>query len=217
MDQVVTDFYAHQSVQQYESSHRPRLDFLVSDLKLHDIQNSRIGDFGCGYGPIFRRLPKGKGNTFFGFDGAELNIAPQDVCQYRVTDLNVPFADKFLADEKPLDVALCFETMEHLTNPYNALIEIKKVLKPDGTLYLSIPHQDITHNTIYPGLLYPVENFKQFLEQMALEIRDHRIHDKAFKQHVFTLINKDWYHSKMKWHKAEDKFRGVTPEYAINL
>lgn len=219
MDKVVTNFYAHQSVKQYESSHRLRLDFLVSDLKLNEIENSRVGDFGCGYAPIFRRLPKDKGNTFLGFDGAVVGIDPNDVCRYYVTDLNKEFADETLSKEcgKQLDVALCFETMEHLTNPYNALVEIKKMLKLDGLLYLSIPHQDITHNTIYPGLLYPVENFKQFLEQMAFEILDHRIHDKAFKQQVFILRNKDWHHSKMKWHKNEDKFRGITPEVAINL
>ena len=217
MEKIVKEFYGNQSVESYEKSHGPRFNFLMEDLKLHEIRNSRVADFGCGYGPIFRRMPTDSGNTYFGFDGANDGIDPQDVCQYEEVDLNLSFSDWFLDEEGQVDVAFCFETMEHLTNPYSALTEIKKILKNDGILYLSIPHQDITHNTIYPGLLYPVENFKQFLEQMAFEICDHRIHNKAFVQHVFTLKNKDWNHSKMKWHKDEDKFRGIPPVVAVNL
>lgn len=217
MDKVVEEFYKHQSASSYEGSHGPRFDFLVEDLKLREIRGSRVADFGCGYGPIFRRMPVDAGNMYFGFDGAGEGISPQDVCTYFVTDLNLPFAEKFLEKETRVDVAFCFETMEHLTNPYNVLVEIKRILKPDGVLYLSIPHQDITHNTIYPGLLYPVENFSQFLEQMAFEIKDIRIHNKAFKQNVYTLVNKDWFSSKMKWEKGEDKFRGIPPVVAVNL
>jgi len=111
----------------------------------------------------------------------------------------------------------CFETIEHLTNPYSCLLEIKKSLKRDGILYLSIPHQNTTHNTIYPGLLYPVENFIKFLSQMAFEIQDFRFHDKCFSQNVFILKNKDWNHSKMLWHKDENKFRNIPPHISVNL
>jgi 2-polyprenyl-3-methyl-5-hydroxy-6-metoxy-1,4-benzoquinol methylase len=219
MDKIVTNFYANQSVAQYERSHGPRLDFLVEDLGLANISNARIGDFGCGYGPIFRRLPKDKGNTFLGFDGSVADNTAHEVCRYYVTDLNKEFADEVLSKEsgKQLDVALCFETMEHLTNPYNAFVEIKKLLKFGGLLFLSIPNERVTHNTIYPGLLYPVGNFKEFLGQMAFDIVDHRIHDKSFVQEVFTLRNQDWDASKLKFPKSEDKFRGITPEVAINL
>jgi len=216
MNEVIETFYVHQPERQYESSHRSRFEFLMEDLNLHRFSDTRIGDFGCGYAPLFRRIEKRKNNALFGFDGAHISV-PETVCKYYVTDLNVPFASQFLANEKQLDVAFCFETLEHLTNPYNLLAEIKKVLKPDGILYLSIPHEHVTHNTIYPALLYPVGNFEQFLGQMAFEITRHTVHDKSFKQEVFTLVNKPWSDSKMKWHKAEGKFRGLTPEEAINL
>lgn len=218
MDNLVSNFYKldGHSVEAYESSHKPRLDFLVQDLKLDQIENSKIADFGCGYAPIFRRLPKDKGNTFFGFDGDSARLA-SDVCNYTQIDLNRCDPVSMNGDPAMLDVALCFETLEHLTDPYTCMVFIKKFLKKDGILYLSIPHSDCTHNTIYPGLLYPVENFKEFLGQMALEIEDHRIHDKAFKQHVFTLRNKPWGFSKMKWHKGEDKFRNIPPALAVNL
>ncbi len=213
MDNFVNNFYKldGHSIEQYERSHKPRLDFLVEDLKLAEIKNSSVGDFGCGYAPMFRRLPKND-NFYFGFDG-DSSRAAAEYCCYRKVDLNLPIEQT----DDLLDVAFCFETLEHLTNPYVCLTEIKRILKKDGLLYLSIPHDSCTHNTIYPGLLYPVENFKEFLGQMAFEIEDHRIHNKAFSQHVFTLRNKTWAFSKMKWEKTEDKFRNVSPQVAVNL
>jgi len=37
------------------------------------------------------------------------------------------------------DTVFCFEVIEHLFNPLHLLIEIKKVLKDSGYLYLSVP------------------------------------------------------------------------------
>lgn len=215
MSDFVNNFYKldGHSIEEYERSHKPRLDFLVEDLKLNSIVNNSVGDFGCGYAPIFRRMNRGM-NRYFGFDG-DSSHAAEDVCQYTECDLNTEILDASWTNF--LDVAFCFETLEHLTNPYVCLTEIKRILKKDGILYLSIPHDSCTHNTIYPGLLYPVENFKEFLGQMALEIIDHRVHRKAFAQHVFTLVNRSWNFSNMKWYKPEEKFRGVPPTVAVNL
>lgn len=220
MDNSVAEFYNEnigQSIENYEQSHSKRFDFLVEDLKFDQISNSSIGDFGCGYAPIFQRMSKDKNNKFYGFDGAYIENIANTHCKYSVTDLNLPFAEKFLESNERLDYGFSFETFEHLPNPYNCMIEIKKILKPDGILYLSIPHQSITHNTLYPGFLYPVENFAVFLGQMAFEIIDYRIHNKAFAQNVFTLKNKDWNHSKMVFYKQESKFRNIEPLAAINL
>ncbi len=216
MDEFTSSFYKldGHSIEEYERSHKARLDFLVEDLKLNEIKDSAVGDFGCGYAPIFRRLPKPSesNNYYFGFDG-DGSRAAEEFCCYRKVDLNQMIEQ----GSDLLDVALCFETLEHLSNPYQCLIEIKRILKEEGVLYLSIPHEDCTHNTLYPGLFYPVSNFKEFLGQMAFEIEDHRIHDKCFKQHVFTLRNKPWSFVKMKWVKGEEKFHGKPPHVQVNL
>lgn len=214
-DDTFHDFYDHQSEEKYEASHAPRLDFIVEDFKLNELDNKRIADFGCGYGCLFKRLQK-KNNTFIGFDGYEQDDASR-YCEYHVTDLDSKFADKFLENNKQVDIATCLETMEHVLNPYNALYEMKKILKEDGLLYLSIPHSAITHNTIYPTLIYPPNNFMVFLKQMAFKIEDARIHNKAFAQVVFTLRNKDWSHCEMVWKKDEEKFENIPPHIAVNL
>lgn len=202
MQNSVSQFYNScegQKIENYDHSHSPRFDFLIEDLKLNEIFNASIGDFGCGYAPIFQRLSKNN-NKLYGFDGADIKNIMTDICDYYVTDLNLEFADKFLKNHNQLDYAFCFETFEHLPNPYNCLSEIKKILKLGGTLYLSIPDIDCRHGTLYPTLLYPKDHFMIFLEQMAFKILDVRRHDKAFVQNVFILENLEWKFSKNFFH-----------------
>lgn len=202
--------YGH-SYEEYEKSHKQRLDFLVSDLHLNELNNKKIADVGCGLGFIWHRLSASIQQNYIGYDGSSINNMP---FEYYQIDL-----DNFITDKNEFfDIVLCFETIEHLTNPYSCLLEIKKILKINqGIIYLSIPEEHTTHNTIYPGLFYPKNNFETFLQQMAFEIIDYRLHTKCFSQHVYTLINKDWSHSKMLWYKHETKFRNIPPHISINL
>lgn len=214
MDESIKDFYLMQKVPDYEQSHEKRFVHFIQDLSLNSISNSKIADVGCGYGPIFQRLSKDKNNTFIGFDGAELNTD----FEYRKVDLSYDFfGDEYLKNNEKVDYALCLETLEHLINPYHCLIETKKILKLDGILYLSIPDVSVSHNTIYPTLIYPVDNFIIFLKQLAFEILDVRVHRESFCQQVFTLKNKDWNESKMLWPKNEQKFQNVPPHISVNL
>lgn len=202
--------YGH-SYEEYEKSHKERLDFLVEDLKLTQLENKTIVDIGCGLGFIWHRLPSTIQDNYHGYDGSSIEHPPFTYTQVDLDNFSTGLDNCF-------DVAMCFETLEHLTNPYACLLETKKILKiNEGILYLSIPEERTTHNTIYPGLIYPKSNFDVFLQQMAFEIIDCRLHTKCFSQHVYTLVNKDWSWCKMLWHKTEDKFRNIPPHVAINL
>ena len=201
--------YGH-SYDEYESSHKARLDHLVKDLSLNQLTEKKIADMGCGLGFIYQRLTPQIQQNYIGYDAAIIERPP---FEYRRVDLNNFEIENF----GEFDCVLCFETLEHLTNPYSFLENVKKMLKEDGILYLTIPALEVTHNTIYPGLLYPVANFIQFLGQMAFEIKSHRIHDKNFKQEVFELINKNWNFSKMLFHKEEPKFKNISPLESVNL
>lgn len=209
---IYSDFYKTygHSYEEYENSHKPRLDFLIEDLKLNDLKDKKIADVGCGLGFIYNRLHLDVQKNYYGFDGADFYNTPFN---YQKVDLDNFKTDKY----NFFDAVFCFETLEHLTNPYNCLLEIKNILKKENLLYLSIPHPRTEHNTIYPGLIYPVENFIKFLEQMAFEMVEYKIHDKSFYQNVFIVKNKDWDQSKMLWHKNEEKFRNIPPHISVNL
>ena len=201
--------YGH-SYDEYERSHKPRLDFLVEDLKLDELKDKNIADIGCGLGFIYNRLSPEVQNNYYGYDGADFENPP---FKYQKVDL-----DNFSINKNNFfDAVLCFERIEHLTNPYNCLLEIKNILKKDHLLYLTIPESRTEHNTIYPGLIYPIQNFIKFLEQIAFQIVEYKIHDKSFFQNVLILKNKDWNESKMLWPKNEQKFQNIPPHISVNL
>lgn len=207
------DFYDYNghSYSEYEDSHKARLDFLVEDLKLNEL-NGKIVDLGSGLGHIFNRLKPEIQKNYVGYDFTDLINPP---FEYHKVDFN-----NFEIEDNEVgkyDYAFCFETIEHLQNPYNCLIQTKRMLKLEHILYLSIPHSDCLHNFIYPGNFIPTENFITFLNQLAFEILDYRIHDKCFKQNVFILKNKGWEHGRMLFPKSGLKFFGQPPHVQINL
>lgn len=220
---TVTAFYAKDSYQEsYDSQHGARLDEVVRhhDLKSR-LADKRVVDIGGGMGFLGKRLDSA--TDYWVIDGAE--IAEKDrLCDggwvrfdldrdqfgtYRDTTLCGPF-----------DAAFCLETLEHLSNPYHCLEQIKQLVKPDGEVYLSIPPESVTHNVVYPGLLWPAQNFAQFLGQMALEIVDawtYTPKDRGWPAYQFKCLNRGWDQKRMLFPKSEEKFRLATPLECTNL
>ena len=75
----------------------------------------------------------------------------------------MPFAGEFF------DIVICLETMEHMLNPYYALMEMRRVLKPGGRLICSVPNPIWGHILLYPGL-FEYKYFRRFLEQCDFQI-----------------------------------------------
>ena len=82
--------------------------------------SKRILDIGCG-----KRKIKGA----IGID-IDLNAD----FDYFMDAHNLQFEDDYF------DVVYCLDVVEHCENPYRVLSEIKRVLKRDGILYLSVPN-----------------------------------------------------------------------------
>jgi SAM-dependent methyltransferase len=72
--------------------------------------------------------------------------------------------------ESSYDVASLFHTLEHLTDPLETLREIKRSLRPDGTLIVEVPHaRDVLISTL------DLEVFKKFTfwsEHLILHTRE---------------------------------------------
>lgn len=66
-----------------------------------------------------------------------LDIAPEfasEQVMIRDISLGLPFPDA------SFDFVFCIEVLEHVPNPFNALTEIRRVLRDDGVLILSVPN-----------------------------------------------------------------------------
>lgn len=146
---------------------KERYDWIMSRLFTH-IENKIILDIGCGVGTLLLML-KEKNNKVYGIDVSETGIkqAKENGLECDLVDLNVetlPFADNYF------DIVICLETIEHLENPYHCLREIRRALKPQGTLLVSIPNPKILHPYFYSAI-FTINNFSQLLKLASFEIK----------------------------------------------
>ena len=66
------------------------------------------------------------------------------------------YTEKINFNGKKFDIIFLFHVLEHIQNPKNFLLEIKKHLKDSGTIYLEVPNID--------DALYSIYNLKSYKE-----------------------------------------------------
>lgn len=245
IDSTVTDFYAKNPtdgyIDTYDTQHGPRLDAMIAHYGLSTMGGQRVADVGGGLGFLGKRLHPS--NEYWVFDGS---VIPQEkrLCKgsWLRTDIQRdPFSHSYvdlgggvlsmdrewlidldlIKPTPQFDIAFCLETLEHLSDPYHCLTQIKTMVKPNGAVVLSIPTETVWHNTIYPGLLWPRQNWEQFLGQMALPIINSWIFEPkpggGWPAYHYWCRNAGWEESRMMFPKEEAKFKGATPLQATNL
>lgn len=99
-----------------------------------------IGDFGCGSGEFIRSISKlFKHSKIIGIDNTESltliqKLSPSDSTTFLTCNVqNIPFKSN------SFDCIVSLDVLEHVDDPINALQEIKRVLKADGFLIVSVP------------------------------------------------------------------------------
>jgi SAM-dependent methyltransferase len=99
----------------------------------HIAENDDVLDFGCGGGFLLSALPARKKV------GVEVNPAAIEVAQ----DLGIEVVSSL--DQLPpqsFSKAISSHALEHVTNPFDTLREIRRALIPGGQLYLLLPLDD---------------------------------------------------------------------------
>jgi 2-polyprenyl-3-methyl-5-hydroxy-6-metoxy-1,4-benzoquinol methylase len=212
---IVEKFYADdfkEKPDNYDNRHTQRLRQTLEHLKSYNIKNQVVCDMGCGSGWFLKNLDQS--NRLIGFDGAFIDKDGIERYKHNLDYEN--FAD--ISGVKDVDHMLCFETFEHLTNPYNFIFECKKMMKNGALFHISYPSLDIQHNTFYPSLLWDTGNFTQFMEQMAFSNKkEFKMSTRYGHVHFFVFENMPWSEVKMKWPKKGEKFKGQPPHVQVNL
>ncbi len=118
---------------------RRRAMTLLDYLDLHD--GETVLDCGCGMGVYLMMIGRLRNVKLFGVDGdvSRLNWAERETSQAELASVDIhdqPFADN------TFDKILMSEVLEHLADDRAALREVYRVLKPGGTLAVSVPHAD---------------------------------------------------------------------------
>ena len=127
------------------AKHRIRVALEYLDLR----PGERVLDCGCGLGWPLRILREMHDGVLVGVDRdrARLGRAREEVAgaRFAVADVShLPFPDA------AFDKILLSEVLEHLPDDLGALREVRRVLRPDGVLAVTVPNHD------YPLLWDPI-------------------------------------------------------------
>jgi SAM-dependent methyltransferase len=107
----------------------------IAEQHLTDKKDVSICDVGCGPGTLLEEA-KRRGHKVFG-------IEPNVRCHKVLARKGIDHLGDFFPLKKLPDMAFScvflLNTLEHLHDPLGAIAEVKKMLKPGGLLYISVP------------------------------------------------------------------------------
>ena len=146
---------------------------------------ANVLDVGCAYGLMLKRFPSDFHK--YGIDVSQHAIAraKQILPHSKFAEVNVensiPFKNNFF------DIVTCNDVIEHLERPDAALIQIYKVLKPGGILYLTTPNFNWLRKVLFA---YPDrrEHHISLIPHKTLETQLQQIGFKVKKRWTFSNI-----------------------------
>ncbi|MFH1995688.1 MAG: glycosyltransferase [Candidatus Omnitrophota bacterium] len=104
-------------------------------IDLLNLPSPRILDIGTGTG--FNLLHLGTISKIFGID---ISWQAIEFCKRRgLTSLAQCAAERMSFADKTFDVVTCLDLLEHVSNPVEVLLEVKRVLKDDGKVIITVP------------------------------------------------------------------------------
>ncbi len=92
-----------------------------------------------------------------------------DKWDFSCVDIKAPLHSIPLPD-RTADVILCAEVLEHVPNPHEVLVELARLLKPGGRLYISVPFSAREHQIPHDYFRYTQYGLKYLIEQAGLEV-----------------------------------------------
>jgi SAM-dependent methyltransferase len=98
-------------------------------------EGDRVLDFGCGGGRFLATLPNAIGVEIaqHAVDRAKANVPHADI-RLLEADGSLPLG------HGEIDLVWCSEVLEHIPDVAHALLEIRRVLKPDGRVLITVPY-----------------------------------------------------------------------------
>lgn len=122
----------------------------IVDRIAREVAEGQILDWGCGYGQVSQLLTaRGLNVSSFDYDPDNKGIQPlamfpDILAYYSAEPVALPYEDG------QFDAVLSCGVLEHVPDPAASLLELRRVLKPGGTLYV-----------------YKLANRRSYLERVA--------------------------------------------------
>ncbi len=183
--------------------------------------DKRLLDIGCDNGS-FLYYARNRGYRVVGIDlnsaaikeGRELFALGDD-------ELLCTSLEAYADSGETFDVITLFETLEHLDNPNEVMENIKKLLKPNGLLALTVPNPNRFLDTIgewdYPPFhlsRWSLRALKKFVESHGFEIGAHKI--KPVNGWEVAYFTETWLAGNIKQVLREKAFEGIKQDRKSN-
>jgi len=183
------------------SYYREQLEEFLSNL---EIETDKVIDIGGGSNPVKDRVKKWKVNDYVILDNEleKMKVKPDivldmndDITLYKAKNIlnHTPYYEKIYDG---FDIAFCLEVAEYWYNPLQALNNINKLLKKNGTLYISFPFIYPHHNPKNKDYLrYTRWGVEKLLEEsgFALRLLSARL-EKIKEPRIFSWFMKEGMH-----------------------
>jgi 2-polyprenyl-3-methyl-5-hydroxy-6-metoxy-1,4-benzoquinol methylase len=145
-----------------------RKAILQALLKTRSRLTGTLLDVGCGQMPYRPLLipPHGDVTHYLGLDFAENPIHDNRPDLYWTADGCIPLPNA------SVDCAICTEVLEHCPEPETVLREVWRVLRPEGTLFLTVPFLWPLHEVPYDYYRYTPFALQRHLERAGFGVID---------------------------------------------
>lgn len=121
----------------------------------------KVLDAGCGDQPFRKRITA----QALGYDTLDIEHRGGEPLTYTGSLL-----DMNMVPDQSYDTVTCFEVLEHVPQPFQAVAEINRVLRPGGTLLMSVPHLSRLHEEPHDYFRYTHYGIRSLLERNGFEV-----------------------------------------------
>lgn len=128
--------YPDTQAEGFETFHRSRVAPIAYEIPL----GSKVLDVGANSGEFMKLLTEKRDCEVSGVDISDVAIAVAKEKGFEVIKCD---AAKMPFPDATFDYVVCMEVLSHLVDPAAVVQEIKRVLKPEGILLGSVPHENL--------------------------------------------------------------------------
>ncbi len=189
----------------------------LADIKANDL----VLDLGCGNGQHSLRLA-GKAGKIIAVDynQIQLNIARKLTKEHKIKHIKFIKLDlekKLGFKNNFFDKILCLDVLEHLYKREQFLKEVKRVLKPKGLIFVSVPNKNTSWKKLQRKvglnsfadpdhkIEYTLQEVEKILSQLGFKILDIKpiVYDTSLAGFIDLIggISLKWYKKFILWKK----------------
>lgn len=147
---------------------------------LRDTPRGSLLDVPSGEGALAKRLIE------LGFEVSCCDLYPQIFKLESVENRQGNLDSRLPYEDSLFDYVVCIEGLEHIENPANAMREFSRLLKPDGTLIVSVPNI----MNIEERLKWLIFGYSSHFKPLSADaLRNHKYHEMGGMEEIALHVN----------------------------